>query len=99
METSFFTEVLKGLAAAGPVAMVLGFVCYSLWKQNVSLLAKLERQHDKTLKLAVRVQRAVEVLAGIEHESTEIEEVLEAEDKKEKEREDHDRDERRRNEG
>jgi hypothetical protein len=81
METSLMAEAFKGLVAAGPVAMVLGIFCYVLWKQNVALLAKLDRQHDKMIKLAVRVQRAVEVLAGIEHDATEVEEVLEDDDK------------------
>jgi hypothetical protein len=76
MEASLLAEAFKGLVAAGPVAMVLGLFCWVLWKQNTALLRKLDRQHDKMLKLAVRVQRAVEVLAGVEHEHTEVEDVL-----------------------
>jgi len=75
-ETTFLTEALKGLIAAGPVATILGVFCFVLWKQNQGLIARLDRQQNKMLKLAVRVQRAVEVLAGIEHEETEIETVL-----------------------
>lgn len=58
--------VLKSLVAAGPVAAVLGVVCYTLWQQNHRLMERLERQQAKMLKLAVRVQRAVEALAGLQ---------------------------------
>lgn len=96
-ETSLIAEALKGLIAAGPVATILGVVCWLIWKQSLkererhlneeqALLEKLDRQHDKMLKLAVRVQRAVEVLAGIEHEKTEIESVLSDDERKEEER-------------
>lgn len=86
MEQSLLNEALKGLIAAGPVAVVLGLFCYVLWKQNGNLLLKLDRQHDKMLKLAVRVQRAVEVLAGIEHDSTEVERVLDDDKKRDRDR-------------
>jgi hypothetical protein len=85
MEASLLAAAFKGLIAAGPVAMVLGIFCYVLWKQNGELSDKLDRQHDKMLKLAVRVQRAVEVLAGIEHTSTEVEDVLEREKRRDDE--------------
>jgi hypothetical protein len=85
-EAAFLTEALKGLIAAGPVATILGVFCYVLWKQNQGLLGRLDRQQDKMLKLAVRVQRAVEVLAGIEHDETEIETVLNEDAHQEEER-------------
>jgi len=96
-ETSLIAEALKGLLVAGPVATILGIICYVLWKQNTNerarhlteeheLLTKLDKQHDKMLRLAVRVQRAVEVLAGIEHDETEIETVLNEDDRREEER-------------
>jgi len=59
-------RVLENLATAGPVALVLGFVCWKLWEQNQLLMTKIETQHGKMLRLAVRVQRAVEALAGLE---------------------------------
>lgn len=80
MEESLFREAFKGLVAAGPVATILGVFCYVLWKQNQALITKLEKQHTRMLKLAVRVQRAVEVLAGIEHEETEVERTLSDDD-------------------
>ena len=58
--------ILEGLSTGGPVALILGALCYFLWKQNRELMAKIDRQHDRMLKLAVRVQRAVEALAGLE---------------------------------
>jgi hypothetical protein len=82
-ETAFLTEALQGLIAAGPVATILGVFSYVLWKQNQALIARLDRQQDKMLKLAVRVQRAVEVLAGIEHEETEVETVLNDDERQE----------------
>lgn len=74
MEDSVLTEVLKSLATGGPVACVLGVVCYSLWHQNQKLMDRIEQQQAKMLKLAVRVQRAVEALAGLQR--PEIEEDL-----------------------
>ena len=65
-ETSVLTEIAKSLIAAGPVATVLGIVVWQLWKQNKELLAMHQRQQFKMLKLAVRVQRAVEALAGLD---------------------------------
>jgi len=96
-ETSLIAEAIKGLVASGPIALVLGLLCYMLWQQNTkerdrhtsdeqTLLDKLDRQHEKMLKLAVRVQRAVEVLAGIEQEPTEIETVLNEDERRETER-------------
>ena len=82
MEDTLIREAFKGLVAAGPVATILGIFCYVLWKQNQTLMDKLEKQHSKMLKLAVRVQRAVEVLAGIEHTETEVERALDDEDEK-----------------
>ena len=61
-----FERIIESLAAAGPVALVLGLVCWKLWEQNQLLMAKIETQHGKMLRLAVRVQRAVEALAGLE---------------------------------
>lgn len=90
VEASLLEAAIKGLIAAGPVAILLGLFCYALWKQNRELLQKLERQHDKMLRLAVRVQRAVEVLAGIEHEHTEIDEVLDQDTRKKKDEKDED---------
>lgn len=68
------TEILKSLATGGPVAIVLGVVCYSLWNQNQKLMDRIAQQQTKMLKLAVRVQRAVEALAGLRR--PEIEEDL-----------------------
>lgn len=76
MEESLLLTALKSLIAAGPVAMVLGLLAWKLWQRNEQLQGKLDRQHVKMLKLAVRVQRAVEALAGLE-EPPEIEEDLE----------------------
>ncbi len=87
-ESSLIAEAFKGLIAAGPVATILGVFCYLLWKQNQVLVDKIDRQHTKMLKLAVRVQRAVEVLAGIEHEETEVDRVLAEDDKREADRRD-----------
>jgi hypothetical protein len=85
-EASMIAEALKGLIAAGPGATILGIFCYALWKSNQAKDARLERQQDKMLKLAVRVQRAVEILAGVEHEETEVESVLKDEARQEDER-------------
>jgi hypothetical protein len=79
-ESTLIAEAFKGLVAAGPVATILGLFCYVLWKQNQELVAKLDGQHSKMLRLAVRVQRAVEVLAGIEHADTEVDRVLNEDD-------------------
>lgn len=73
-EESFLMALLKSVAAAGPVAVVLGVLCWKLWELNQALLAKLDSQNNKMLRLAVRVQRAVEALAGLE--APEIEEDL-----------------------
>lgn len=73
MEVSLLLEAFKSLIAAGPVAVVLGSLCWVLWRQNGDLLVKLDAQHDKMLRLALRVQRAVEVLAGTEKDPTEVE--------------------------
>lgn len=86
MEQSILAEALKGLITAGPVALILGVLCWALWKQNLAREARIERQHEKMLKLAVRVQRAVEVLAGIDARPTQVEEVLD-DDAKAKRRE------------
>jgi hypothetical protein len=86
-EVTLLSRALEGLIAAGPVAIVLGTLCYVLWKQNQSLISRNDRQHKMMLKLAVRVQRAVEVLAGIEHEETEVETVLNEEERLEAEEE------------
>lgn len=74
-EETFLLSLLKSIAAAGPVAVVLGVLCWKLWEQNQKLLGKLDHQNSKMLRLAVRVQRAVEALAGLE--APEIEEDLE----------------------
>jgi len=73
----FFTEAIKSLIAAGPVAIVLGIVCWKLWTKNQELDERISKQNNKMLKLAVRVQRAVEALAGLE--APEIEEDLDDE--------------------
>jgi hypothetical protein len=86
-ESSLIEEAFKGLVAAGPVATILGIFCWVLWKQNQMLINKIDKQNTKMLKLAVRVQRAVEVLAGIEHEDTEVDRVLDEDEKAERERE------------
>ena len=65
-EETFLVSLLKSIAAAGPVAVVLGVLCWKLWDQNQELLKKLDQQNNKMLRLAVRVQRAVEALAGLE---------------------------------
>jgi len=70
-------KTVEALVASGPIAMVLGFVCWKLWEQNASLRTELglartafedknDRLQAKMLRLAVRVQRAVEALAGLE---------------------------------
>lgn len=66
MEAGLITRLLEGIATGGPVALVLGAMCYVLWKQNRELIAENRKQQDKMLRLAVRVQRAVEALAGLE---------------------------------
>lgn len=84
MEASLVQRVLESLLATGPVAGVLGLMCYVLWKTNTALLARLdqqqakwerqqeqqqekwERQQEKMLRLAIRVQQAVEALAGLD---------------------------------
>lgn len=87
MEVGLLEQALKGLLISGPVSAVLGIICYLLWKQNVverdrhfkeerGLIKKLHRQYRQMLVLAVRVQRAVEAIAGIKHDSTEVEAVL-----------------------
>jgi len=65
-EFSLIGRIIESLAAAGPVALVLGGVCWKLWQQNLMLLAENKAQQIKMLRLAVRVQRAVEALAGLE---------------------------------
>lgn len=81
-------EILKSLAAAGPATLVLAFVLWKLWvayqvreeKCNAAIQAvqdKNDRLQEQMVKLAVRVQLAVETLAGIDHDdSTEVEDVL-----------------------
>lgn len=73
-EETFLSALLKGVAAGGPVAIVLGVLCWKLWEQNQKLLDKLDAQQSKMLRLVVRVQRAVEALAGLE--DPEVEEDL-----------------------
>ena len=58
-------RLFETLAAAGPVALVLGFVCHLLWKQNLELMGEIRKQQNKMLRLAVRVQRAVESFVNI----------------------------------
>ena len=82
MEASILVEALKGLLISGPVSTVLGILCYALWKQNQRREARIERQHEQMLKLAVRVQRAVEVLASIERAPTEVEKALDDTEKR-----------------
>lgn len=65
-EASLVARIIESLAAAGPVALILGLLCWKLWDQNQQLMAKIEAQQNKMLRLAVRVQRAVEALAGLE---------------------------------
>jgi len=65
-EVSIIGRIIESLAAAGPVALVLGGVCWKLWQQNLLLLTENKAQQVKMLRLAVRVQRAVEALAGLE---------------------------------
>jgi len=66
MEASMLARALEGLIAAGPVATVLGLFCYFLWKQNQSLIAEMRADKIKMVKIAMRVTKAVEALAGIE---------------------------------
>jgi len=73
-EVSMIQRVIESLVAAGPVALILGLLCWKLWEVNQRLMGKIEAQHEKMLRLAVRVQRAVEALAGLE--APEIEEDL-----------------------
>lgn len=74
METDLISRLIDGIANGGPVALVLGTLCWFLWKRNGELIEKIEKQQNKMLRLAVRVQRAVEALAGLE--APEIEEDL-----------------------
>lgn len=76
-EETFLITLLKSVAAAGPVALVLGVLCWKLWEQNQKLIDKNDKLQSKMLRIAVRVQRAVEALAGLE--DPEIEEDLEDE--------------------
>jgi hypothetical protein len=65
-EATMIQRVIESLVAAGPVALILGVLCWKLWEVNQKLMGKIELQHVKMLRLAVRVQRAVEALAGLE---------------------------------
>ena len=51
---------------ASLVIRLLGVICWKLWDQNQKLMTKIDQQQNKMLRLAVRVQRAVEALAGLE---------------------------------
>lgn len=66
MTNDLFSQAIGGLVAAGPVATVLGVVCYALWKQNQSLLDEMRQDKKRMINLAMRVTKAVETLAGIE---------------------------------
>jgi len=66
MEARLISKALEGLIAAGPVAVVLGLMCYFLWKQNQDLLKELRSDKKRMILIAMRVTKAVEVLAGIE---------------------------------
>lgn len=65
-EASMLNNALQGLFTAGPVATILGVFCYFLWRQNAALLADLRADKIKMVKIAMRVTKAVEALAGIE---------------------------------
>jgi hypothetical protein len=93
MEASMIAKALEGLVAAGPVATILGAIVWQLWKQNAQLRSELasardayEQKNDrlqaKMLRLAVRVQRAVEALAGLE--TPEVETLLDDADNEDK---------------
>ena len=57
---------LEGLIAAGPVATVLGIMCYLLWKQNQALLKESKEDKSLLLRVAMRCTKAVEAVAGFE---------------------------------
>jgi len=59
-------RALEGLIAAGPVAVVLGTVCYFMYQQNKELMQELRSDKTRMLLIAMRVTKAVEVLAGID---------------------------------
>lgn len=80
VETSLAAEAIKSLVASGPVALILGVMCYLLWKQNQEMHTRLEQQQDRMIRLAVRVQRTVEALAGIRG-LTAVEEELDSADR------------------
>lgn len=80
-EASLISRIVESLAAAGPVALILGLLCWKLWDQNQQLMAKIDAQQDRMLRLAVRVQRAVEALAGLEAPDIESDLADEAGDK------------------
>jgi len=59
-------QLLESAAASGPVALVLMGMLYLVWQQNKALFKELKSDKLKMLKLAMRVTRAVETLAGLE---------------------------------
>lgn len=93
VETSLLNEAVKGLVVSGPVAIILAVVVVVLWKENRRLNAKLDKANKTTLTLAVRVQRSVEVLAGIQNERTAVEDVLDDDDRERRKTPDDDHDE------
>lgn len=80
-----FNKALEGIVTAGPVALILGYIAWKLWQRVQELekrLIKAQAAHQKRtdklqakmLRLAVRVQRAVEALAGLFEAEDDLEE-------------------------
>ena len=49
MEPDLLTEALKGLIAAGPLAVVLGVAVWKLWGRMLETQAKLEKNMAEEL--------------------------------------------------
>ena len=58
-EASFLSEILGQLAASGPLAVTLGFACWTLWRSNREKDDKIEQLHSDHLETLRGIRDAI----------------------------------------